>query len=133
MFERHHFVAGKERVGTSGRFGPIFNPSTGKQIGQVSLAAKTEVEDVIAVAQAAFAEWSGTSVVKRARVLQNLVQILYREKDALAEALALEHGKVFSDAQGDVQRGLEVAEFAQGIPHLIKGEYSDNVSTGIDM
>ena len=133
MYERHHFIGGKDAVGTSGRFGPIFNPSIGEQIGKVALADKTEMEQAIAVAEEAFTGWSRTSVVKRARVLQNLVQILYREKDALAEALSLEHGKVFSDAQGDVQRGLEVTEFAQGIPHLIKGEFSDNVSTGIDM
>lgn len=133
MYERHHFIAGKDVEGTSGRFGPIFNPSVGQQQGKVALASKAEVENAIAAAEAAFPEWSGTSVVKRARVLQNLVQILYREKDALAEALAMEHGKVFSDAQGDIQRGLEVAEFAQGIPHLLKGEYSDNVGGGIDM
>ncbi|NVJ97176.1 MAG: CoA-acylating methylmalonate-semialdehyde dehydrogenase [Alphaproteobacteria bacterium] len=133
MYERHHYIGGKDVEGTSGRFGPIFNPSTGEQAGKVSLASKAQVEDAIAAADAAFPAWAATSVVKRARVLQNLVHILYREKDALAEALAAEHGKVFSDAQGDVQRGLEVAEFAQGIPHLIKGEFSDNVSTGIDM
>lgn len=133
MFERHHYISGAAVEGTSGRFGPIFNPSTGEQQGKVALASKAEVEAGIAAAQAAFAGWSGTSVVKRARVLQNLVQILYRDKDKLAEALSSEHGKVFSDAQGDVQRGLEVAEFAQGIPHLLKGEFSDNVSGGIDM
>lgn len=133
MYERHHFIAGKDVEGTSGRFGPIFNPSIGQQQGKVALASKAEVESAITAAEAAFPAWSGTSVVKRARVLQNLVQILYREKDALAEALSMEHGKVFSDAQGDVQRGLEVAEFAQGIPHLLKGEYSDNVGGGIDM
>jgi len=133
MYERHHFIGGKDVEGTSGRFGPIFNPSTGEQAGKVALATKAEVESTIAAAQAAFPSWAATSVVKRARVVQNLVQILYREKDALAKALSSEHGKVFSDAQGDVQRGLEVAEFAQGIPHLIKGEFNDNVSTGIDM
>ncbi|MCJ9429734.1 CoA-acylating methylmalonate-semialdehyde dehydrogenase [Kordiimonas marina] len=133
MYERHHFIGGKTVEGTSGRFGPIYNPSTGEQAGKVALASKAEVEAAIATAEAAFPEWAGTSVVKRARVLQNLVQVLYREKDRLAEALSAEHGKVFSDSQGDVQRGLEIAEFAQGIPHLIKGEFSDNVSTGIDM
>ncbi|WP_262690579.1 CoA-acylating methylmalonate-semialdehyde dehydrogenase [Kordiimonas aestuarii] len=133
MYERHHYIGGKAVDGTSGRFGPIYNPSTGEEAGKVALASKGEVENAIAAAEAAFPEWSTTSVVKRARVLQNLVHILYREKDKLAEALSAEHGKVFSDSQGDVQRGLEVAEFAQGIPHLIKGEYSDNVATGIDV
>ncbi|WCL55148.1 CoA-acylating methylmalonate-semialdehyde dehydrogenase [Gimibacter soli] len=133
MYDIHHYADGKIVEGTSGRFGNIFNPSTGEVQGRVALASKAEVEGVIAVAEKAAEAWGRESVVKRARVLQNLVHILYREKDALAEALSREHGKVFSDAQGDVQRGLEVAEFAQGIPHLIKGEYSDNVSTGIDM
>ena len=133
MYERHHFIGGQDVKGTSGRFGPVYNPSTGEQAGKVALASKSEVEKAIETAEAAFPEWSATSVVKRARVVQNLVHILYREKDILAAALSAEHGKVFSDAQGDVQRGLEVAEFAQGIPHLIKGEFSDNVSGGIDM
>lgn len=133
MYDIHHHIGGKDVEGTSGRFGPIYYPSTGEQAGRVALATRGEVETAIAAAEAAFPAWSNTSVVKRARVLQNLVQILYREKDNLAKALSAEHGKVFSDAQGDVQRGLEVAEFAQGIPHLLKGEYSDNVSDGIDM
>ncbi|MCK0067945.1 CoA-acylating methylmalonate-semialdehyde dehydrogenase [Kordiimonas laminariae] len=133
MYECHHYMAGEKVEGTSGRFGPIFNPSTGEQIGKVALASKAEVEKAIETAEKAFPMWSATSVVKRARVIQNLVHVLYKRKDELAEALSREHGKVFSDAQGDVQRGLEVAEFAQGIPHLIKGEFNDNVSTGIDM
>jgi len=133
MYDIHHYADGKIVEGTSGRFGNIFNPSTGEIQGRVALASKAEVESVIATAEKASVAWGNESVVKRARVLQNLVHILYREKDALAEALSREHGKVFSDAQGDVQRGLEVAEFAQGIPHLLKGEFSDNVSTGIDM
>lgn len=129
----HHQVGGGEMKGQSGRFGPIFNPSTGKQIGKVALASKEDVETVIARAEKAFPAWSALSVVRRARVLQSLVQILYREKDNLARALSREHGKVFSDAQGDVQRGLEVAEFAAGVPHLMKGEFSDNVGGNIDM
>lgn len=133
MYDIHHKIGGKAVEGTSGRFGPIFNPSVGEQQGRVALASKAEVENAIAVADTAFKDWSQVSVVKRARILQNLVQLLYRDKDKLAEALSREHGKVFSDAQGDVQRGLEVAEFAQGIPHLLKGEFSNNVSSGIDM
>ena len=129
----HHYVDGAEMKGESGRFGPIFNPSIGEQIGKVALASKEEVEKVIGRAEAAFPAWSGLSVVRRARVLQNLVHILYREKDNLARAISREHGKVFSDAQGDVQRGLEVAEFAAGMPHLLKGEFSDNVGGNIDM
>ena len=133
MYDTHHFIGGKETEGTSGRFGPIFNPSIGEQQGRVALAAKNEVEAAIQVAQDAFVDWSNTSVVKRARVIQNLVHLLYRDKLVLAEALAKEHGKVLSDAAGEVQRGIEVAEFAQAMPHLIKGEFNDNVSGGIDM
>ena len=88
-------MGGEKLEGTSGRFGPIFNPSTGKQVGKVALASKAEVETVIENAHNAFAMWSATSVVKRARVIQNLVQVLYRRKDELAEALSREHGKVF--------------------------------------
>jgi len=133
MYTVNHFVGGSIKEGTSGRYFPIFNPSIGEQQGQTSLATKAEVEAAIDVAQEAFKSWSKTSVVKRARVIQNLVHLLYRDKDKLAEALAKEHGKVFTDAQGEVQRGIEVAEFAQAMPHLIKGEFSDQVSTGIDM
>jgi malonate-semialdehyde dehydrogenase (acetylating)/methylmalonate-semialdehyde dehydrogenase len=128
-----HFVSGKPVEGTSGRFGDVYNPSKGEVQAQVSLASKAEVESVIAVAEAAFPAWAATSVVKRARVLQNLVHILNERKDEMAKVLSSEHGKVFADAQGDIQRGLEVAEFACGIPHLIKGEFSDNVAKGIDV
>ena len=133
MITRGHYINGQTVEGTSGNFGDIYNPSKGEVQAKVALASKEEVEGAIAAAQAAFAGWSATSVVKRGRILQNLVQVLYRRKDELAKLLASEHGKVFADAQGDVQRGLEVAEFAAGIPHLIKGEYSDNVATGIDV
>ena len=133
MYTVHHYVGGQITEGQSGHFAPIFNPSIGEQQGQVALASKLEVETAISVAEAAFKDWANTSVVKRARVIQNFVQLVYRDKEKLAEVLAREHGKVLSDAVGDVQRGLEVAEFAQGMPHLIKGEYSDNVSTGIDI
>ncbi|WND01501.1 CoA-acylating methylmalonate-semialdehyde dehydrogenase [Temperatibacter marinus] len=133
MYEVHHYVNGTVVQGKSNRFGPIFNPSIGEQIGKVALASKEEVENVIAAAEAAQPAWAAQSVVRRARILQNLVTILYREKDNLAKALSREHGKVFSDAQGDVQRGLEVAEFAAGMPHLLKGEFSQNVGGNIDM
>lgn len=133
MYDCHHYVNGAPQEGRSGRFAPIFNPSTGEQQGQVALASAAEVSDAVRTASTAFRDWAATPVVRRARVLQNLVQILYRDKRKLGEALSREHGKVLADAEGDVQRGLEVAEFAQGIPHLMKGEFSDNVSSGIDM
>lgn len=133
MYEVHHYVNGAIQQGTSGRFGPIFNPSIGEQVGKVALASKEEVESVIDAAHKAQPAWANLSIVRRARVVQNLVQILYRDIDKLAEALSREHGKTLSDAVGDVQRGLEVAEFAAGMPHLMKGEFSQNVGGNIDM
>lgn len=132
-YERHHYVNGQELKGTSGRFAPIFNPSIGQQVGKVALASKAEVEKIIDESAKAAVAWGNTSVVKRGRVMQNMVQLMYRDLDKLAEALSNEHGKVFTDAQGEVQRGIDALEFAQGIPHLMKGEYSDNVAGGIDL
>ena len=132
-YERHHYIGGKSVKGTSGRFGPIFNPSLGEQVGRVALASKAEVEAAIENAEIASRAWGATSVVKRGRVVQTMVQLMYRDLDKLAQALSLEHGKVFTDAQGEVQRGIDALEFAQGIPHLQKGEYSDNVAGGIDL
>lgn len=132
-YTRHHYVNGKEQEGTSGRFAPVFNPSLGKQVGKVALASKSELEDIITESEKAAALWAATSVVKRGRVMQNMVQLMYRDLDKIAEALSHEHGKVFTDAQGEVQRGIDALEFAQGVPHLMKGEYSDNVANGIDL
>ena len=129
----HHFVNGKPAEGTSGRFGDVFNPSTGEMAARVSLASKGEMEAAIAASQTAFEEWGQTSVVRRARVLFKFLELATAEKDKLAEMLSNEHGKTFEDAKGDVQRGLEVVEFACGIPHLMKGEFSDNVAGGIDL
>ncbi|MEM8798591.1 MAG: CoA-acylating methylmalonate-semialdehyde dehydrogenase [Pseudomonadota bacterium] len=128
-----HFIGGERVDGEAARVGDVFNPSKGEKASEVALAAKHEVEAAIANAEAAFAGWSATSVVKRARVMFKFLELVTEHKDELARALASEHGKVFEDAKGDVQRGIEVVEFACGIPHLMKGEFSDNVSTGIDM
>ncbi|MGD8326581.1 MAG: CoA-acylating methylmalonate-semialdehyde dehydrogenase [Sphingomonadales bacterium] len=128
-----HFIGGQRVEGQSGRFGDIFNPSKGEVAAKVALASKAEVEQAIANAEAAFQDWSRTSVVKRSRVMFKFLELVTAERDKLAELLANEHGKVLDDARGDVQRGLEVIEFACGIPHAMKGEFSDNVSTGIDM
>ncbi|GAB4143432.1 MAG: CoA-acylating methylmalonate-semialdehyde dehydrogenase [Sphingomonadales bacterium] len=128
-----HFIDGKRVDGASGRFGDVFNPSKGEVAAQVALASKAEMEAAIANAQAAFESWSRESVVKRARVMFRFLELATKEKRQLGELLSNEHGKTIDDAMGDVQRGLEVIEFACGIPHAIKGEFSDNVSTGIDM
>ena len=133
MTEFRHFINGETVEGQSGRFGDVFNPSTGEVAGQVPFASKEEVEAAIASAQAAFEEWSRTSVVKRSRVMFKFLELMSAEHDVLAEMLSKEHGKIISDAAGSVQRGLDVVEFACGIPHFMKGQFSDNVSTNIDM
>src|SRR5690348_474080 len=133
MREIGHFVGGKIVNGTSGRFGEVFNPDTGEVAAKVALANKTEVEKAIANAQAAFPGWAATNPQRRARVMFKFLELIHKEYDDLARLLSSEHGKVFADAKGDIQRGLEVVEFACGIPHLMKGEYSENAGPGIDL
>src|SRR6267378_3387590 len=126
--ELTHFVGGKHAKGESGRFGDVFNPTTGALAAKVPLASKAEVERAIATAKEAFAGWSETSPLARARVMFRFKELIERHMDELALLIANEHGKVLSDAKGSIQRGLEVVEFACGIPHLMKGEFSDNIS-----
>ncbi|PCI51274.1 MAG: methylmalonate-semialdehyde dehydrogenase (CoA acylating) [Alphaproteobacteria bacterium] len=133
MKQYTHYIGGEHLPGTSGRVAPIFNPSTGVQSAEVPLAAKSEVEDAIASAQAAFPAWAATSVLKRSRIMTRFTALLYEHQAELAELVSLEHGKVIEDAMGSVLRGIEVAEFACGIPHLQKGEFSDSVANGIDI
>jgi len=128
-----HYINGEHVKGTSGRFGDIFNPSLGEKSADVPLASKSEVENAIAVAEAAFPAWAATSVLTRSRIMAKFVQLLYAHQEELAKLVACEHGKVVEDAMGSVLRGIEVAEFACGIPHLQKGEFSDNVANGIDI
>jgi len=129
----HHFIGGKKVAGQNGRFGDVYNPTTGEKAAVVPFATKAEVEACIANAQDAFAGWSTTSPMARARVMFKFKELVEKNMDQLALLVANEHGKVLSDAKGSVQRGLEVVEFACGIPHLLKGEYSDSVSQGIDV
>src|SRR5436309_3622072 len=131
--ELAHFIGGKQVRGESGRFGDVFNPTTGALSGRVPLASKAEVERAIAVAKDAFAGWSETSPLTRARVMFRFKELIERHMDELALLISNEHGKVLSDAKGSIQRGLEVVEFACGIPHLMKGEFSDNISAGMDL
>src|SRR5256712_872831 len=132
--ELTHFVGGKQVRGENGgRFGDVFNPTTGALAAKVPLASKAEVERAIAVAKEAFAGWSETSPLVRARVMFRFKELIERHMDELALLIASEHGKVLSDAKGSIQRGLEVVEFACGIPHLMKGEFSDNISAGMDL
>lgn len=128
-----HYVGGAHRPGTSGRFADVYNPSTGQVQAQVPLASADEVRDVIANAAEAQAKWAATNPQKRARILHRFIDLVNQNADELAEMLSLEHGKTVADAHGDIQRGLDVVEFATAAPHLLKGEYSDSVGTGIDV
>ena len=127
-----HFVNGEDVAGSSGRSGDVFNPATGNVTGRVPLASKQEVEAAIASAQAAFPGWAATTPLNRARVLFKFKQLLEANADDIAMAITSEHGKVLSDARGELTRGIEVVEFACGIPHLLKGEHSMNVGSGVD-
>jgi malonate-semialdehyde dehydrogenase (acetylating)/methylmalonate-semialdehyde dehydrogenase len=127
-----HWIDGAETRGTSIRSAPVFDPATGEQQADVVLAESGDVDSAVAAAAAAFEEWGDISISRRTRVLFAFREIVNRRQDELAAAITSEHGKVLSDALGEVQRGLEVVEFACGIPSLLKGEYSDQVSTGID-
>jgi len=111
----------------------VFNPTLGVLRGTVALASRAETEAAIASAHAAFPDWAATSPLTRARVMFRFKELVEKHMDELAMLVSSEHGKVLSDAKGSIQRGLEVVEFACGIPHLVKGEFSDNVASGIDV
>ena len=128
-----HFVDGKEVKGTSGRHGDVFNPNTGEVQAHVAFAAGKEVQQAIANAAAAQPAWAATNPQRRARVLFKFLELVQAEYDELAALLSSEHGKTIADAKGDIQRGLEVVEFACGIPHLLKGEFSEGAGPGIDL
>ncbi len=127
-----HFINGRDVEGTSGRFGDIWNPATGEKQAQVQFATADEVRSAIAAAEAAFPAWAATPPLRRARIIFKLKEIIEREAENLAALLTSEHGKTFEDAKGEMVRGLEVVEFACGIPHLLKGAYTEQVGTGID-
>jgi malonate-semialdehyde dehydrogenase (acetylating)/methylmalonate-semialdehyde dehydrogenase len=128
----HHFIGGKSVETSSGRYGDIYNPATGAVQGRVGFASVDEVDLAVASAKKASLEWRNTSLANRTRILFGFRELVNKHKDDIARLLTLEHGKVFSDAQGEVQRGLEVIEFACGLAHLLKGEMSENVSTEVD-
>jgi malonate-semialdehyde dehydrogenase (acetylating) / methylmalonate-semialdehyde dehydrogenase len=128
-----HLVGGRRVAGTSGLFADVFDPSTGAVQLRVPLASAVEVTAAVDNAAAAQPAWAATNPQRRARVLMRFLQLAHAEMDSLAVLLSREHGKTVADARGDIQRGLEVVEFATGIPHLLKGEYSDSAGTGIDV
>ncbi len=127
-----HWIGGRLVPGQSGRRADVFNPATGKISGQVALANSAEVAQAVAAAQAAFPAWADTPPIRRARVMFKFLELLNQHRDELAHTITAEHGKVFTDAQGEVTRGIDIVEFACGIPQLLKGDYTDQVSTGID-
>ncbi|MGX4711076.1 CoA-acylating methylmalonate-semialdehyde dehydrogenase [Rhodococcus sp. DMF-1] len=131
--ELTHFVGGKHIPGASDRFADVFDPNTGAVQARVPLADVAEAEAVIANAVEAQKEWAAFNPQKRARVLMKFLQLVQDDMENLARLLSSEHGKTVADAKGDIQRGLEVIEFATGIPHLLKGEFTDSAGTGIDV
>jgi malonate-semialdehyde dehydrogenase (acetylating)/methylmalonate-semialdehyde dehydrogenase len=133
MREIGHFIGGSEAKGTSGRHGDVFNPNTGEVQAKVAFAKYSEVEHAIAVAEKAQPAWAATNPQRRARVMMKFLELVQKEFDSLARLLSSEHGKTFVDSKGDIQRGLEVVEFACGIPHLLKGEYTESAGPGIDL
>ncbi|MDP4608906.1 MAG: CoA-acylating methylmalonate-semialdehyde dehydrogenase [Burkholderiaceae bacterium] len=127
-----HVIAGQATNGASARRQDVTNPATGQVTGQVCLANAQDVDAAVAAAKAAFPAWSNTPPLRRARVMFKFLELLNAHRDELARIITAEHGKVFTDAQGEVTRGIEIVEFACGIPQLLKGDYTEQVSTGID-
>jgi malonate-semialdehyde dehydrogenase (acetylating)/methylmalonate-semialdehyde dehydrogenase len=128
-----HWIDGKITPGTSGRTGPVFNPATGLQSAEVDLAGRAEIDTAVASAKAAFAEWRSASLSRRSAVLFAFRDLLHDNADELAKILTSEHGKVLSDAHGEIARGLENVEFACGVPQLMKGGFSEQAATGVDV
>jgi len=126
------YIAGQRTTGQSARTQAITNPATGAIARQVRLGSTQDVDTAVAAAKAAFPGWSNTPAIRRARVMNNFLALLNQHRDDLAAMITAEHGKVFTDAQGEVTRGIEIVEFACGIPQLLKGDYTEQVSTGID-
>jgi len=127
-----HYINGQHVVATNGRFSDVYNPATGEVQAKLCNASATETEAAIAAAQAAFPAWSTTPALRRARIMFKFKALLDEHANDLAKAISLEHGKTIADARGEVARGIEVVEFSCGMPHLIKGDFNDQVGTGID-
>ena len=127
-----HFIGGRTVASASGRRQAVFNPATGAVARQVALASVDEVNAAVASAHAAFPAWADTPPIRRARVMNKFLGLLNQHRDTLAAMITAEHGKVFTDAQGEVTRGIDIVEFACGVPQLLKGDFTDQVSTGID-
>jgi malonate-semialdehyde dehydrogenase (acetylating)/methylmalonate-semialdehyde dehydrogenase len=127
-----HFIGGKEVAGTSGRFSDVFNPATGEVQAKLALASKAELDNAAKVAAEAFKTWSAITPLQRSRVMFRFKDLLEANVEKMAQMVTAEHGKVLSDAKGSIARGIEVVEFACGIPQMLKGEFSENVGTNVD-
>ena len=127
-----HHIGGARVEGSSGRTSPVYNPATGEVTGSVTLASTAEVNEAVAVARKAWPAWANTTPLRRARILNKFLRILEERTDELAAVITAEHGKVLSDAKGEIQRGMEVVEFATAAPLLLKGEVTENVGTRVD-
>ena len=132
MAEIGHFIGGEHLFDASAPKQPVFNPATGEQISVVTLAGNQEVDKAMAASLAAWPEWADMPVLRRARILDRFKAIMTERNDQLAHAITAEHGKTLEDSAGEITRGLEVVEFALGAPHFSKGEYSENVGSGVD-
>ncbi len=128
-----HWIGGQIVPGTSGRSGPVFNPATGEQTGEVDFASAEEIDRAVSVAKEAFPAWRALSLAKRAELMFSIRELVHEHREDIARILTAEHGKVLSDALGEVARGLEVIEFACGVPALLKGGFSEQASTGVDV
>lgn len=128
-----HWIDGRESAGTSGRTAPVFNPATGAQTGEVDLASASEVDAAVARAAEAARRWRQASLSRRSAVLFAFRELLHQRSDELAAIITAEHGKVLSDAAGEIARGLENVEFATGVPQLLKGGFSEQAATGVDV
>ncbi len=133
MIHYGHFIGGKHVPGTSGRSAQVFQPMDGSVRGSVALASKGDLTAAVANAKAAQPAWAAVNPQRRARVLMKFLDLIAKHNDELADILAREHGKTIPDAKGDIQRGVEVVEYAVGIPHLMKGEYTEGAGPGIDI
>jgi malonate-semialdehyde dehydrogenase (acetylating)/methylmalonate-semialdehyde dehydrogenase len=128
-----HWIDGRSVAGTSGRTSPVFNPAFGRQTGELDLATVDEVDSAVQAAKEAFETWRGVSLAKRAELFFNIRELVHARREEVAKILTAEHGKVLSDAMGEVTRGLEVIEFCCGLPTLLKSEFSEQASSGIDV
>jgi len=127
-----HFINGKTAKGSSKKTSKVFNPATGEQTSEVNLASKADVDLAVQKAKQAFTDWSRKPPAQRARIIFKFKELIEKNLDEITKLIVSEHGKVYEDAKGSLTRGLEVVEFACGIPHLLKGEFAENVGTDVD-